>query len=80
MVKLRLKRFGTIRKPTYRIVAIDSRTRRDGAPIEEIGFYNPRTNPSTINIDKEAALKWINHGAKPSETVYSLLKKTGIIE
>lgn len=80
MVKLRLKRFGTVRKPTYRIIAIDSRARRDGAPIEEIGFYNPRTNPPTININKEAAIKWINYGAKASETAYSLFKKAGIIE
>ena len=80
MVKLRLKRFGTVRKPTYRIIAIDSRKRRDGAPLEEFGFYDPRSNPPTLNIKKESALKWLECGAQPSETTLRLFKQAGIVE
>lgn len=74
MVKIRLKRFGTKKKPVYRIVVIDSRSRRDGRPIEEIGFYDPRREPAEVRIDKEAYDKWISQGAHPTEVVGRLVK------
>lgn len=77
-VVLRLKRMGTNKKPFYRIVATDQRSPRDGRFIEEIGYYDPKKNPADIKIDKERALYWIKNGAKPSETVRSLIKKQGI--
>lgn len=79
-VKLRLRRMGAKRQPFYRIVAADSRSPRDGKFIEILGTYNPLTNPATININEEIVLKWLRDGAKPTETVRSLLKKEGIIE
>lgn len=79
MVKLRLKRMGAHKKPFYRIVAADERAPRDGKFIEEIGFYDPMTNPKNIKIDAEKAKKWLDNGAQPTETVKSLLKKTGVI-
>lgn len=78
MVKIRLKRFGSIKRPVYRIVVIDSRDRRDGRPIEEIGFYNPRTEPKEIRVDAEAAVKWLQNGAQPSDTVKKLLEKANV--
>lgn len=78
MVKIRLKRTGAKKAPTYRVVVADSRYPRDGRFIEEIGFYNPLTEPSTISIDAEKANKWIASGAQPTETVKVLLKKSGI--
>lgn len=75
MVKIRLKRFGSKKKPVYRIVVIDSRARRDGRPIQEIGFYDPRKNPMEIRIDKEAYDKWVGQGAEPSEVVARLAKQ-----
>jgi len=80
MVKLRLKRMGAKKAPSYRIVAADSRAPRDGRFIEIIGFYNPRTNPVEIKIDEEKALKWLADGAQPSDTVRSLLSKQGIMK
>ena len=79
-VKIRLTRMGKKKNPFYRIVVADQRTRRDGAPIEEIGYYNPMTNPADIKIDAEKANKWLSQGAQPTETVRSLLKKTEIIK
>ncbi|HAZ19351.1 MAG TPA: 30S ribosomal protein S16 [Clostridiales bacterium] len=79
-VKLRLKRIGAKKQPIYRVVAADSRYPRDGRFIEEIGFYNPLTDPATIEIDGEKAKKWIATGAQPTETVKSILKKSGVIE
>ncbi len=79
MVKLRLKRMGAHKKPFYRIVAADARAPRDGKFIEEIGFYDPMTNPKNIKIDAEKAKKWLDNGAQPTETVKSLLKKAGVI-
>lgn len=79
-VKIRLTRMGKKKNPFYRIVVADERTRRDGAPIEEIGYYNPMTNPADIKIDAEKANKWLACGAQPTETVRSLLKKTEIIK
>jgi len=78
-VKIRLKRVGAKKSPTYRVVVADSRFPRDGRFIEEIGYYNPTTNPSVINVDKEKAVQWIKNGAQPTDTVKSLLKKLEII-
>ena len=73
MVKLRLKRVGAKKAPHYRIVAVDSRARRDGSPIEELGYYNPISKE--LKLDKEAVQKWIKNGAQPSETVANLIRK-----
>ena len=78
MLKLRLKRNGRKRQPAYRLVVIESRTRRDGRPIEEVGYYNPITKQSYFDVEKIA--KWLNSGVKPSETVVQLLKKANIIQ
>lgn len=79
-VKIRLTRMGKKKNPFYRIVVADERTRRDGAPIEEIGYYDPMTNPANVKIDAEKATKWLNKGAQPTDTVRSLLKKAEIIK
>jgi len=76
-VKIRLKRLGKIRAPYYRIVVADSRTKRDGRVIEEIGLYHPTEEPSVIQVDSERALYWLGVGAQPSEQVLALLKLTG---
>ncbi len=78
-VKLRLKRMGAKQKPFYRIVAADSRSPRDGRFIEIVGTYNPIKNPAEITVDEALALKWLNNGAEPTETVRSILKKQGIM-
>ncbi len=78
-VKIRLKRMGKIRTPFYRIVVADSRTKRDGRVIEEIGTYNPKTEPSTIHVDSERAQYWLGVGAQPTEAVAAILKLTGDI-
>ena len=79
-VKIRLKRLGSKKNPFYRVVVADERSPRDGRFIEEIGYYNPLTNPVDIKIDSEKATKWLNNGAQPTETVRSLLKKSEIIK
>ena len=79
-VKLRLKRMGSKKKPVYRIVAIDSHTKRDGEYIELIGTYNPLTEPKTVKLDSEVAMKWLNNGAIPSDTVRNLLSEAGIMK
>ncbi len=79
-VKLRLKRMGAKQKPFYRIVAADSRSPRDGRFIETVGTYNPVLNPAEVKIDKEIALKWLNNGAEPTDTVRTLLKNEGILK
>nr|WP_301281014.1 30S ribosomal protein S16 [Arcanobacterium phocae] len=76
-VKIRLKRMGKIRQAQYRVVVVDSRKKRDGRVIEEIGYYNPHTEPSTIDINSERAQYWIGVGAQPSEAVLAQLKITG---
>ncbi len=76
--KIRLKRMGSKKKPFYRVVVADSRAPRDGRFIEEIGYYNPNVDPAIVEIDSEKAEKWLNTGAKPSDTVKSLLKNKGI--
>ena len=78
-VKIRLKRMGMKKKPFYRVVVADIRSPRDGRFIEEIGTYNPLTDPAEVNIDSEAAKKWIANGAQPTDTVRGLLKKSGIL-
>ena len=78
-VKIRLKRMGAKKAPFYRVVVADSRYPRDGRFIEEIGYYNPLTDPVTVQIDAEKAKKWIENGAQPTETVKTLLKKNGIL-
>ena len=79
-VKLRLKRMGSKRKPFYRIVAADSRAPRDGRFIEIIGTYNPTTEPASISLNEELAVKWIKQGAQPSDTVRNILSKEGILK
>jgi small subunit ribosomal protein S16 len=79
-VKIRLKRMGAKKAPFYRVVVADSRFPRDGRFIEEIGTYNPLTDPAEIKIDNEAAQKWMKNGAQPTETVRALLKRSGEIQ
>ena len=76
-VKIRLKRFGKMRAPHYRVIVIDSRAKRDGRAIEEIGEYHPTENPSMIKINSERAQYWLSVGAQPTEQVHALLKITG---
>ncbi|MGL4731619.1 MAG: 30S ribosomal protein S16 [Clostridium sp.] len=77
-VKIRLRRMGAKRAPFYRIVVADSRCPRDGRFIEEIGYYNPTTEPVTVKIDEEKANKWVNNGAQPTDTVKRLFNNAGI--
>ena len=79
-VKIRLKRMGAKKSPFYRVVVADERAPRDGKFIEEIGYYNPLTDPADIKINAEEATKWLNNGAQPTETVRTLLKKSEIIK
>ncbi len=79
-VKIRLKRIGAKKNPFYRVVVADSRYPRDGRFIEELGTYNPLTDPAEVKIDGEKAAAWIKNGAQPTDTVKSLLKKTGVIQ
>ncbi len=79
-VKMRLRRMGAKKAPFYRIVVADSRSPRDGKFIEEIGYYNPLTDPAEVKIDAEKASKWISNGAQPTDTVKALLKKQNIID
>jgi len=79
-VKIRLKRMGAKKSPFYRIVVADSRSPRDGRFIETVGTYNPVNQPAEVKIDEELALKWLQNGAKPSDTVRNLFSKEGIME
>lgn len=79
-VKIRLTRMGSKKKPFYRIVVADSRAPRDGKYIEQVGYYNPVSNPKEIKIDAEKAIKWLRNGAKPTDTVNDLFKKNGVYE
>ena len=79
MVKNRLRRMGAKKAPFYRIVVADARSPRDGRCIEEIGTYNPLTNPATVNVDAEKVQAWIKNGAQPTDTVRGLLKNAGIL-
>ena len=78
MIKLRLKRYGKKREVSYRIVAINSSSRRDGRPLEEVGFYNPRTDETRLDVP--ALVKWLKNGAQPTDTVHSILKKAKVFE
>ncbi|MBQ2943362.1 MAG: 30S ribosomal protein S16 [Clostridia bacterium] len=78
-VKIRLRRMGAKKNPFYRIVVADSRYPRDGRFIEEIGTYNPLTDPAEVKVDADAAKKWIANGAQPTDKVKALLKKNGVI-
>ena len=80
MVKMRLRRMGAKKAPFYRVVVADSRYPRDGRFIEEIGYYNPQTEPAEVKIDADKAKDWLAKGAQPTETVKSLLKKSGIVD
>ena len=80
VVKIRLRRIGEKKAPFYRIIVADSRSPRNGRFIDEIGTYDPSTDPSTFNIDEEAAKKWIANGAQPTEVVGKLFKVAGIIK
>ena len=77
-VKIRLRRMGQKKAPFYRIIVADSRAPRDGRSIDEIGTYDPTKNPTEYNVDVEAAKKWLNNGAQPTETVARIFKATGI--
>ena len=77
---MRLRRMGAKKAPFYRVIVADERSPRDGKFIDEIGYYNPLTNPAEVKIDAEKAQKWIDNGAQPTETVKSLLKKSGIVK
>lgn len=76
-MKLRLTRMGSKKKPFYRIVAVDSASRRDGRALDYVGYYNPMTEPAEIKLDQEKIKSWMERGAKPTDTVRSLLKKAG---
>ena len=80
MVKIRLRGIGAKKAPFYRVVVADSRFPRDGRFIEELGTYNPLTDPAEIKIDNDRAVEWIKKGAQPTDTVKALLKKTGAIQ
>ena len=79
MVKIRLRRMGSTHSPFYRIVVADSRAPRNGAFIEEIGYYNPLAQPAEIKVDVEKAKEWIGNGAQPTDTVRTLLKQSGVL-
>ncbi|HYK85568.1 MAG TPA: 30S ribosomal protein S16 [Ktedonobacteraceae bacterium] len=78
-VKIRLKRMGKKKTPSYRVVVADSRSPRDGRIIENLGWYNPLVEPSAIHINEEKALGWLKNGAQPTESVAQLLKRTGVL-
>ncbi len=79
MLKIRLRRMGAKKAPFYRIVVADSRAPRNGAFVEEIGYYNPLTDPATLSVDGDKAREWIKNGAQPTDTVRGLFKKNGVI-
>ncbi len=79
-VKIRLQRFGTTKKPFYRLVVAESRIKRDGRYLEILGTYDPRKNPSRIDIDEERALEWLNKGAQPTDTAKNILSRQGVME
>ena len=80
MLKIRLRRMGAKKAPFYRIVVADSRAPRNGAFVEEIGYFNPIAEPVELKVDNEKAAQWIKNGAQPTDTVRDLLKKTGVID
>lgn len=80
MLRIRLRRVGAKKQPSYRIVVADARSPRNGAFVEVIGHYNPRTDPPTVKVDEEKAVRWLKIGAQPSETVTLLFKKLSLLE
>ena len=80
MLKIRLRRMGAKKAPFYRIIVADSRAPRDGAFVEEIGYYNPTTEPAELKVNNERAAEWMKNGAQPTDTVRALLKKSGAID
>ncbi|MBE6563502.1 MAG: 30S ribosomal protein S16 [Ruminococcaceae bacterium] len=80
MVKIRLRRMGAKKAPFYRIIVADARSPRDGRFIEEVGYYNPMTNPAEVKVDAEKVEKWLANGAQPTETVKAILTKNGFIK
>ncbi len=80
MLRIRLKRIGKKKQPAYRIVVADSRSPRDGRPVQEIGHYNPMTNPPEVVIDGDRALYWVSQGAQPSEAVNRILARQGLVQ
>lgn len=79
MIKLRLRRMGAKKRPSYRIVAADSRSPRDGAFIESLGYYDPLTEPATVKVNEERVRHWLSVGAQPSDTVRDLLRRQGLV-
>lgn len=79
-VKIRLKRMGAKKAPFYRIVVADSRSPRDGKVIEQVGTYNPLTNPAEVKVDADLTIKWLQNGAIPTDTVKNILSKAGVME
>ena len=79
MLKIRLRRMGAKKAPFYRIIVADSRAPRDGAFLEELGYYNPLTDPVELKVDNERAAHWLSNGAQPTDTVRALLKKNGVL-
>ena len=80
MLRIRLRRTGARKQPSYRVVVADARAARDGSFVEQLGHYNPLTDPPTVVIDEEKALKWLRQGAQPSEAVERMLKKLGTLD
>jgi small subunit ribosomal protein S16 len=80
LVKIRLRRMGARRRPFYRLVVADARSPRDGRFIEQVGYYDPLTDPATVKIDEEKVLMWLTRGAQPSDAARILLKREGILE
>lgn len=80
MLKIRLRRMGAKKAPFYRIIVADSRAPRDGAFVEELGYYNPLTDPAELKVNNERAAEWIKNGAQPTDTVRALLRKSGAID
>ena len=80
MLRIRLRRVGAKKQPSYRVVVADIKAARDGSFVEQIGHYNPRTDPETVSIDEERALHWLRNGARPSEAVERLLGSMGTLE
>ena len=80
MVKIRLRRMGAKKRPFYRLVVADARSPRDGRFIEQLGFYDPLTEPATVRIDEEKVARWLAQGAQPSDAARTLLKREGILE
>ena len=80
MLRIRLRRVGAKKQPAYRVVVADSRAARDGSFVDQIGHYNPRTEPPTVVIDEDKVLRWLRNGAKPSEAVERMLKRLGTLD